>query len=353
MAVIETQRTASQPGPVSRHEEKATAFFSVWAIIGLYLDGWAHIHDKPESFFSPWHGVLYSGVGAAVAYFAFREYILRKPSAVSDRLLTAGFIVFATGAGLDFAWHEIFGIEVGLEALLSPTHLMLLTGGVLMVSYPVRAAASRPGPRKVSFPGLFAVIVSLTITAALVQFFMQFFAAHRFGGLWPSGMGQELFEVGAIGAVFVTNAILLAATFIAVRRWDTPLGTFALMYGVIATGVTGMFEFNVWQHIPAAIASGLFADLLVKALRPSIERRNQALVFAALIPLVMWGLWLGAMHIAFGVRWSIDLWAGTVYLSVLEGVGLAVLAFPKRSVLVQVVPLADVRDEPLDRQDQV
>ena len=45
-------------------------------------------------------------------------------------------------------WHEIFGVETGVEALLSPTHLMLALGGSLMVSGPFRvwlASALRPG----------------------------------------------------------------------------------------------------------------------------------------------------------------------------------------------------------------
>ncbi len=35
---------------------------SCWLIGGLYLDGWAHLHfPELETFFTPWHGVLYSG----------------------------------------------------------------------------------------------------------------------------------------------------------------------------------------------------------------------------------------------------------------------------------------------------
>ncbi len=54
-----------------RSEERAIAFFGTWMICGLFLDGWAHGAQKPETFFSPWHAVLYSGFVAAVAWFAF------------------------------------------------------------------------------------------------------------------------------------------------------------------------------------------------------------------------------------------------------------------------------------------
>jgi hypothetical protein len=34
---------------------------SAWTVAGIYLDGWAHNHGKVDSFFTPWHAVLYSG----------------------------------------------------------------------------------------------------------------------------------------------------------------------------------------------------------------------------------------------------------------------------------------------------
>src|SRR3546814_1910353 len=48
--------------------------------------------------------------------------------------------VFAAGAVGDLVWHETPGIEVGVEALLSPTHLLLLAGCLAALSAPVRAA---------------------------------------------------------------------------------------------------------------------------------------------------------------------------------------------------------------------
>jgi hypothetical protein len=355
VALTETPRSTTPPAPTSPHEEKAIAFFGTWAIFGLYLDGWAHIHDKPETFFSPWHGVLYSGVGAAVAYFGFRDIILRKASAISDALLTVGFTIFAIGAGGDFVWHELFGIEADLEALLSPTHLMLLTGGVLMLSYAARASIARGEARKVRFGTVLPVIVSLTLTAMLVMFFTQYFAAFEWQGLWINAdrEQQELWEVAGIGTVFVTNAIILATSLVAVRHWDTPFGTFTLMYTTMAVGISGMVEFEPWAQIPAMFAVGLITDLLARRLRPSPDRRRHAFAFAMAVPFVMWSAWTLALHVMDGVRWPVDLWAGMVYLAVLEGVGLAVLTFPRRSVPVEVVASGDVRDEPFRSQDQL
>lgn len=310
----------------TKHDPKAIAFFGTWTIFGLYLDGWAHNNEKPETFFSPWHGVLYSGFTAAVIYFAFREYILKKKSNIDDKLAAWGLGIFVAGAVGDGIWHEIFGIEVDLEALLSPTHLMLLTGGLLMLSIGARLAAAEPTGRDTDFKSFFPTLASFTLTAALAMFFTQYFAAHRFGGLVSDGF---LEEVHILGSVFTTNAILLAPVLFALRRWNVPFGSFTILFAVVATAIQGLDEFVFWMHIPAAVMAGLVADVLAARLRPSPERRTPALVFSALVPFVTWSLWTAAIHLTNGVALAAELWTGTIYMAVLEGLGLGVLVFSR------------------------
>ena len=51
-----------QTDRLSSRESLAFTVFSLWAVTGLFLDGWSHNHHRPETFFTPWHAVLYSGV---------------------------------------------------------------------------------------------------------------------------------------------------------------------------------------------------------------------------------------------------------------------------------------------------
>jgi hypothetical protein len=44
---------------------------SGWVITGMVLDAWAHTHQRLESFFTPWHGVLYSGFVVLMAWMAW------------------------------------------------------------------------------------------------------------------------------------------------------------------------------------------------------------------------------------------------------------------------------------------
>ena len=54
------------PRTLSLRDEAVYMLCGLWMITGLYIDGWAHGAEKPETFFTPWHLVLYSGFGAAV-----------------------------------------------------------------------------------------------------------------------------------------------------------------------------------------------------------------------------------------------------------------------------------------------
>src|SRR5215470_5721441 len=39
----------------------------LWMMLGAFLDAWAHQHLRIDTFFNPWHGVLYSGMAASTA----------------------------------------------------------------------------------------------------------------------------------------------------------------------------------------------------------------------------------------------------------------------------------------------
>ena|SRR5919109_193336 len=43
------------------------------------------------------------------------------------------------GGIADLAWHEVFGVEVALDALVSPSHVPLAAGGLLILTSPLRA----------------------------------------------------------------------------------------------------------------------------------------------------------------------------------------------------------------------
>ncbi|MGH9190775.1 MAG: hypothetical protein ACRD0Q_12250 [Acidimicrobiales bacterium] len=91
-------------GPRSRltwREDMVTVAVAAWLIFGLFVDGWAHNNSKPESFFTPWHGLFYSGF-AACAFWICAKSLKRGMSPrdgapVGYGLGLVGVAVFAVG----------------------------------------------------------------------------------------------------------------------------------------------------------------------------------------------------------------------------------------------------------------
>ncbi len=99
-----------------------------------------HLLNRPETFFSPPHAGLYSGVILVLfgALMTYRNY--RRGNKISDnnnnnrkslptylRLILIGIVMLISAGPLDFAWHTAFG----LDGLLSPPHAVLTMGMVL------------------------------------------------------------------------------------------------------------------------------------------------------------------------------------------------------------------------------
>lgn len=92
-----------------------------------------HLLNKPESFFSAPHGMLYAGVASAIVgcvlIFRGRKYMhhIYQSFRTSTRLVITGITMLIVAGPVDFAWHSAFG----LDGLLSPPHFVLLMGMVI------------------------------------------------------------------------------------------------------------------------------------------------------------------------------------------------------------------------------
>src|SRR5262245_33483973 len=131
-ALVRNDLSAEPPAnaAVARPAEDAVAvLLGAWLIGALYSDGWAHLNvPNLETFFTPWHLALYSGF---VAIAVWTGWLARRHGRPGWRLPlgyglgAAGVLVFAVGGVADLAWHQVFGIEAGVDALVSPSHLVL------------------------------------------------------------------------------------------------------------------------------------------------------------------------------------------------------------------------------------
>jgi len=319
-------------------EDAVAALLGLWPVVGLFLDGWAH-HTRPEleSFFTPWHAVLYSGAAANTAWLAVLVARRRKSGRSLREAVPPGYglaVVGGLGFGLaglaDMAWHTIFGIEVDLEALLSPSHLLLLASGLLALTAPLRAALLRADSGERDATALLPAVASLTAAVAIVAFFFHYLspfhevaAATRQRGGHDAGAG--------LASIFVTNGILVAPLILLVKGFGSaPRAGATILFTTVAALLLLESDFAFPAAVGAALAAGIAVDALFALIRPNLLDPGRVWLAAALAPVLLWGAYFLAVAVARGVAWSPELWTGAIAMSSLMGLGMGYLAVSGR-----------------------
>lgn len=337
-----------------------TAALGAWLIGGLFIDGWAHNHQKPETIFTPWHAVLYSGFLASAAFaLLLVKRNLRPTDRPSDGvqatqagwaavpvghgLTILGVAIFGVGACSDLAWHSLFGIEVNLAALLSPTHLVMFCGAILVLTGPFRAAWADPSMRAPSLRQFLPALASLTLATALVAFFFQYATPFRRDeyGTWVGAFTafvtrfpgaadnfREHLQIVGLAAVVITNVVYIAPILLVLRRWRPPFGTATILLGSVTFLVGSIDAFEHPWILAASLIGGMVADVLIAALRPSAARPWAVHATAVLTAGALWASFFALYQAVLGVGWEPELWAGSIVVAMISAAGLSVLAFP-------------------------
>lgn len=319
-------------------------------VFGLFLDGWAHNHGfVDDSFFTPWHAVLYgailfAGFALILAHFrnVSRGYHWRRALPAGYGLSLFGFFIFILGGVGDMVWHETFGFEEDLEALLSPSHLFLALAGLLIITGPIRALWPRQTDH--NWRELLPAILTFTCITSIFTFFTTFAAvtSELIALAGPRPESHTLVDIYGIVALVVQPGLLLAVVLFMKRRWQLPFGAITLLFVVNSL-------LNTWMHIKysedfilvsGAAAAGLLADYLFSGAKPATIARLRLASF--LVPFVYS---LAALFIAHilgstvwadtGLWWEIHMWLGVPVLAGAAGYGISMLfrppAFPDDS----------------------
>jgi len=309
-----------------------------WFGVGLFSDGWAHIERLPDSFWTVWHGILYSGY-AATAVIVVGAVILRHPIAGSWRAAiprgygtsVVGVVVFGVGGLLDMAWHVAFGVELGNDALLSPTHLLLGLGGALMATGPLRADLYR-GDRARSLADRLPMVLSLTAFFSLLTFFTLYADPYNpmLGARFSSLDDNTLFH-GLLG-MFLFSGLVSGLLLVMVRRTVLPTGTLPILLGMNAVAMNLMHSHGpisfVLTFVGVAIATGVIGEVLLRVLDPSPARPEALRAVAALVPMIFWSLYFVAVLVLRGIGWSPAFVTGSVVLCGVVGLLLSFVAVP-------------------------
>lgn len=332
---------------------------SIWWLGGLFIDGWAHSTiPQLETFFTPWHAVLYSGyLAVAITLLAKSFQQMRPANGAADgkapslatflreglsgqhlvQAIPPGYALSALGIGIfllsgigDMTWHLLFGIERGTEALLSPTHLGLALGAGLALSGPLRAAWRRTGDPP-SWRQLGPAICSLTFLYSLLTFLTVY--AYPLVTPWPI-IPSGTSPARGITGILLQTGVLMSIMLLALRRWRLPPGTFTFLLAANGTLMVAFAPRAALISIPTTLLAGIAADLLYRWLQPSLKQPTSVRLFAFLVPALFYIFYfadlatVGPTLLHSGITWTVPFWAGTPVIAGLAGFLLSYVMIP-------------------------
>lgn len=329
--------------PRSLWFDYAVAACSVWIANGFFLDAWAHGHVPIETFFTPYHGVFYSGMLAMVVVLA--AYVLRHRGVPPGyRLAILGIPVFVLAGVGDLIWHELLGIEEGVDALLSPTHQLLGFAIFLLASGPI-ASVLRDRRNSTSWRLQLPLVLALASWLTLVHFGTAYAIDAAAGHLNRppvlDGSNKLYFTALAIGYYKTSLSVLIlmiqAALMTGFALWAVSSlrlfrGAFTLYYVLANTAAAAAFTNQTPLLVTTVLQSllaGIVADVLIARIDPNPERPAAYRLFAVAVPLVYSGVYLLTTSAADGPLWwdwnialGAWLWTGVLGLG-MSYVGLA------------------------------
>ncbi len=303
-------------------------------VVGLFLDGWAHNHvPELESFFTPWHAVFYAGYALMALTLGTLWLRTRKkgiPAGYGEAM--AGALIFLAGGIGDMLWHEAFGVEKDIEALFSPTHLVLAIGTVLMLGAPFLAVL-RAGKAPKTFAARLPAILSITYAVSAIMFLTQFhhWSDLRLTGDLPMRSSAELRQALAMAGYLWHIAVLMAGAIMLLKALPRSFGAMTILFTVSTFGMAVMRMWEFRDAVPVvciAYIVGFMADLWMEKKTPIEKHLVSFRWFTAAIPASLIALLHGYAIPLMDTWWSIHMWSGAVAIAACVGVLVGLVMVP-------------------------
>ncbi|MGW4941801.1 hypothetical protein ACWEOZ_09455 [Actinoplanes sp. NPDC004185] len=307
---------------------------SAWLVSGLQLDAYAHATTPElETFWTPWHGVLYSGIAVSgltlvwlmrprLPVIPTYSTVLALPNAL--RIPLAGMALLLVGGGVDTLWHNVFGIEQGLEIFVSPSHEFIILGMALVAAGPALMLAGRPGRGLSVADGTLA-----TISALLSVLPLHIYSLHAsalgtmyFGEPGDGRVRIFSFDAQVMHGYLFSTVLLFLPILIMGRRWRLPIGVPTLLVAVPAVLMHLMFSTDAgWWLALTVSGAAAGAELVLRLAGRLVRWSADARWFAAglVAPLIVWGAVLVAAAQTVGVGWNVHMVSGLLTLVAITG----------------------------------
>ena len=194
------------PTPITNKTHRRLLIFTmIWFFSGAWIDSSAHTYliDDIETFFTPWHGVLYSGyIFSALVVM----YIKNTMKDYKFDVGVLGAVIFGIGGASDAIWHTLLGIETGVEPLITPSHLLLFLGAFLMLDY---IFTTRPSKERLDNASIFSAATSYGLVLFITLFINPFL------NIWTFIRRDDELAAGSV----ILQAMLASFIFIYVIRF--------------------------------------------------------------------------------------------------------------------------------------
>ena len=376
-SVREAPAAARGARPTTTWREDLTAMIiAIWPITALFFDGRNHNNKTgQESFFSVAHVVLYTGMTVFAIYVASLIVRYQREAGADPARLAFDFKAIPVGYGVsiiglcilgvagpaDLTWHSVYGFEINIEAIVSPPHLALFLGGLLVSSTGIRSMWAKPDiapAMRRYLPALLSGILFI----AMVNFITMYLSAwmtnvaptkafvhdlKRFPDVMSNqhiglseglrGYGDNLFPyhyytVGqSLASIVISTIVLLGPTLLILRRWRVPEWTFTITYLAFGLLMNVMTSYrDAWTLITLTL-TGLAIDLMQRAFAPGPGRRltlGGIRLVGSLAAVVLWFSYFLLLALEKGIGWKPTTWIGVAVIGIGAGFGTSFLVAP-------------------------
>ena len=320
----------------------AALALGVWVLLGAVVDINAHNHDAvDDTFFTPWHLLMYSGMAANGLFYVIHAVSQRGPRPQPDEGLAQGNTCSpspaccssASAASSTSSGTNSSAFESGIDALVSPSHLVLVLSAILFMSGPLRSFVTQGrtgGGWTQLFPPVTATLAVLTLATLFTGFANVWSQVDRYVSIDPDS-SLKLAEAWTVAAVLVPAALMTGALLYLRQRMVLPFGAVTLL---LLGNALIMFYIRFEDTSPhlvvllAPLLAGLLGDWLLA--RPPGGSQIVALRrFAFLVPFVMMFSLFVILQLSASIWWTTHMWAGVSCMAGAVGLGMSALLTPK------------------------
>ncbi len=348
------KQTAKSGYPAhTRQLDTLMGILTLILVAGLFIDGWAHNHGEvDDSFFTPYHAVMYSSYAlfGIVLLGLHRKninqgYAFLKALPQGYMISLIGVFIFGGGGLFDLFWHEAFGIEDGIEALYSPSHLLLAIGYSTVIAGVIQSAWLRRETMQ-GWRGLWWLLLAASCLISVFTFFTQHMTfVSEAENMLQRPFDADVLTQAVMASYIVSTALMIGTVLFLMRRWTMPRGAVSAIFALNAAmmGLMLLLEvrgFNLVEFLllmtlmvlPALLA-GIVADVLIWRLKITPQTQGAIRIMAIVSAFVLGGAYILAIQILgmmqdTGLWWEIHTWLGIPSLCAIAALLLSLLIFP-------------------------